>query len=63
MEMLLFTKQNIEIILKLVQSFPNDFDLGRELRKYFPTNTWVKTISNDGELGKTVRKNFGKISK
>ena len=56
MEMLLYTKENLEIISKLEKAYPNDFDLGREIRKIYRDNSYIKSIYNDQELGKQIRK-------
>jgi hypothetical protein len=48
----------------LVRSFPNDFELGREVRKAFKNDSFVKAIgmSNDQTLGKEIRKNVVNFS-
>jgi hypothetical protein len=56
MEMLLFTKQNLEILVQLQKSFPNDFELGKEVRKRFKDNSYVRSLGNDQDLGREIRK-------
>ncbi len=56
MEVLLFTKQNLEIISQLQKSFPNDFEFGKEIRMRFRDNSYVRSIHNDQDLGKEIRK-------
>lgn len=54
--MLLFTKQNLEILVQLQKSFPNDFELGKVVRKRFRDNSYVRSLGNDQDLGREIRK-------
>ena len=61
--MLLFTKQNLDILAQLQKSFPNDFEFGKEVRKRFKDNSYVKSLGNDQDLGKELRKIVKNYSK
>jgi len=54
----IFSSDNIELLNQISKSFPNDFDFGRQIRKSFPKDIIVISLSNDGVLGNEVRKNL-----
>lgn len=60
----LFSPENFQTLKSLVRSFPNDFELGREVRKAFKNDSFVKAIgmANDQTLGKEIRKNVVNFS-
>ena len=59
----LFTTKNIETLKALVKQFPNDGDLGRQVRNLFRIDEFVLTIPNDRELGAEIRKSVVNFSK
>jgi hypothetical protein len=59
----LFSNENLEILQNLSKSYPNDFDLGKQVRKLFITDTFVKSLGNDQDLGKEIRKTIRIFSK
>lgn len=56
--MLFLTNENIEDIKRLISKNPNDKDLGREARKIFQKEDFIKQTPNDQELGYKIRKIF-----
>ena len=59
----LFSNENLEILKSLSKSCPNDFDLGKEIRNLFRSDTFVKSLGNDQDLGKEIRKTIRIFSK
>jgi hypothetical protein len=59
----LFSNENLKILQKLSKSYPNDFDLGKEVRNLFRYDTFVKSLGNDQDLGKEIRKTIRIFSK
>lgn len=51
-----FINENIEILTKLEKEFPNNMELGNNLRKLFRDNEFIISNPNDQDLGKEVRK-------
>jgi hypothetical protein len=51
-----FISNNIEVITKLEKNFPNNMELGNNLRRLFIDSDFIIPIPNDQELGKEVRK-------
>lgn len=51
-----FISENIEVITKLVKEFPNNMELGNNLRRLFRDNEFIISNPNDQDLGKEVRK-------
>lgn len=54
--MLLYTKKNLDVLYQLGKSYPNDFELGKQVRNAFRENIYILSIPNDGDLGKEIRK-------
>ena len=54
----LFSRDNMEILSLLKKSFSNDFELGREVRNHFNTDSFVISLCNDQDLGKEIRKSI-----
>ena len=59
----LFDTKNIETLTSLVKRFPNNGDLGREVRKLFRFDGLVLTLPNDHQLGAEIRKSVVNFSK
>jgi len=59
----LFSNENLKILKNLAKSYPNDFDLGKQVRVLFITDTFVKSLGNDQDLGKEIRKTIRIFSK
>jgi hypothetical protein len=59
----LFSKENLETLKTLVKSYPNDFDLGSQIRKHFRTDSFVLSLGNDKDLGSEIRKSVINFSK
>lgn len=61
----LFSEKNFETLKNLAKSFPNDFELGKQVRNLFSTDSFVKAIGmgNDQTLGREIRKNVNNFSK
>jgi len=47
---------DINIIKKLIKTFPNDQELGREIRKIYRDLSQIREIPNDQDLGNFFRK-------
>jgi hypothetical protein len=59
----MFSDENITIVKSFEKKFPNDSDLGKEIRRYFRQDLYVESMPNDKELGAGVRKILRKIEK
>ena len=59
----MFSDENITIVKSFEKKFPNDSDLGKEIRKSFRQDLYVESMPNDKELGAGVRKILRKIEK
>ena len=59
----MLTKEQIEIIAALAKKYPNDMDLGKNVRSLFRENSFVMTYPNDMDLGKELRKILSEKSK
>ena len=51
-----FIDENIEILTKLEKEFPNNMELGNNLRRLFGDNKFIISNPNDQDLGGEVRK-------
>ena len=51
-----FISENIETLTQLENQFPNNMELGNNLRRLFGDNEYIISIFNDQELGKEVRR-------
>jgi hypothetical protein len=51
-----FINENIDILTKLEKEFPNNMELGNNLRRLFRDNEFIISNPNDQDLGKEVRK-------
>ncbi len=45
-----------ELLIEYVNKYPNNWDLGTEIRKLIPSNDLVRKYPNDGDLGEQLRK-------
>jgi hypothetical protein len=59
----MFSDENITIVKSFEKKFPNDSDLGKEIRRSFRQDLYVESMPNDKELGAGVRKILRKIEK
>jgi len=59
----LFSKENLNILKQLSNSYPNDFDLGEQVRKLFRNDSFVISLGNDEDLGGEIRKSIRIFSK
>jgi hypothetical protein len=59
----IFNEENAIIVKALIKRYPNDGDLGREIRKLFRSDKFVLKLPNDRELGTEVRKIYHKSEK
>lgn len=59
----LFSKDNLETLKSLVKSYPNDFELGAQIRKHFRQDSFVMSLGNDKDLGSEIRKSVINFSK
>lgn len=51
-----FINENIEVLIKLEKEFPNNMELGNNIRSKFMSERFVLDIPNDQDLGKEVRR-------
>ena len=51
-----FISENIETLTQLENQFPNNMELGNNLRRLFGDNEYIISIFNDQDLGKEVRR-------
>jgi hypothetical protein len=51
-----FIDENIDTLTKLEKEFPNNMELGNNLRRLFRDNEFIISNPNDQDLGKEVRK-------
>jgi hypothetical protein len=51
-----FIDENIDTLTKLEKEFPNNMELGNNLRRLFRDNEFIISNTNDQDLGKEVRK-------
>ncbi|MEN6294096.1 MAG: hypothetical protein ABFD07_19040 [Methanobacterium sp.] len=49
-------ENNKELLREFINKYPNNFNLGIELRKIMPNNEMVKKYPNDMKLGEEFRK-------
>jgi hypothetical protein len=56
-------KENIEILLEFSKSYPNDRDLGSQVRSSFRNDSFVMSLPNDSTLGKVIREKINNYSK
>lgn len=59
----IFKEENAIVIKTMIKKYPNDGDLGREVRDLFRTDKFVTKMPNDRELGSEIRKIFLKFEK
>ena len=50
-----------ELLIEYVNKYPNNWNLGTEIRKLMPSNELVKKYPNDGDLGEIFRRKIQKI--
>lgn len=55
--------KDFDVIKALNKQYPNDGDLGREVRKLYRFDEFVMAIPNDRELGAEIRKSVVNFSK
>ena len=51
-----FIDENIDTLTKLEKEFPNNMELGNNLRRLFRDNEFIISNPNDQDLGKEVRR-------
>lgn len=59
----MFSDENITIVKSIERKFNNDLEFGKEIRKSFREDLYVRSMPNDKELGSGVRKILKKIEK
>ncbi len=57
----IFTQENFEKVIYLCKKYPNDMELGTNVRKEFSDYRFEKSLGNNQDLGREVRKFFHKI--
>ncbi len=57
----IFNEQDLVIVSELCKKYPNDMELGNNLRKEFSDYKFEKSLGNNQDLGREVRKFIKKI--
>ena len=51
-----FIDENIEVLTQLEKEFPNNMEFGNAMRSRFMDEEFARSLPNDQEFGKEVRK-------
>ena len=51
-----FINENIEVLTQLEKEFPNNMEFGNAMRSRFMDEEFARSLPNDQEFGKEVRK-------
>ena len=56
-----FISENVNSLKDLCAKYNNNFELGEQVRKNFYSNTFVKSLPNDRDLGESIRMSLLKL--